>query len=182
MPDKRFFSREGPFKVKEIFSLLGEELPKKIDGNSLLEDITDIDKVSQNKVFFFSGNKNNFPAINNKYGLCITSHNLIHLLPNSGLNLAVKNPLLEFSKVANLFYPNVRATSNNNKINKSFINKSAKISSSACIQPGVFIGDKAVIGDNVFVAAGTVVTRNIKSNSFVKGIPAKYARKKLAKL
>ena len=37
------------------------------------------------------------------------------------------------------------------------------------------------IGDNVFVAAGAVVTKDIKSNSFVKGIPAKYGKKGLAK-
>ena len=38
------------------------------------------------------------------------------------------------------------------------------------------------IGNNVFVAAGSVVTKDIKSNSFVKGIPAKkYEKKRLAK-
>ena len=37
-----------------------------------------------------------------------------------------------------------------------------------------------IIGDNVFVAAGAVITKNVKSNSLVKGIPTKYA-KKLAK-
>ena len=41
--------------------------------------------------------------------------------------------------------------------------------------------ENCVIGDNVFVAAGTLVTKHIKSNSFVKGVPAKYERKKLAK-
>jgi sugar O-acyltransferase (sialic acid O-acetyltransferase NeuD family) len=45
---------------------------------------------------------------------------------------------------------------------------------------GAKIIQNCVIGDNVFVAAGAVVTKNIKSNSFVKGIPAKYAKKKLA--
>ena len=46
---------------------------------------------------------------------------------------------------------------------------------------GAKIIQNCVIGDNVFIAAGAVVTKNIKSNSFVKGIPAKYAKKKLAK-
>ena len=56
-----------------------------------------------------------------------------------------------------------------------------KIGKNCWIGLGSKIIENCVIGDNVFVAAGTVVTRNIKSNSFVKGIPAKYARKKLAK-
>ena len=45
---------------------------------------------------------------------------------------------------------------------------------------GAKIIQNCIIGDNVFVAAGAVITKNVKSNSFVKGIPAKYA-KKLAK-
>jgi len=45
---------------------------------------------------------------------------------------------------------------------------------------GSKIIQNCIIGDNVFVAAGAVVTRNIKSNSMVKGIPAKYEKKSLA--
>ena len=57
-----------------------------------------------------------------------------------------------------------------------------KIGKKCWIGLGSKIIQNCVIGDNVFIAAGAVVTKNIKSNSFVKGIPAKYARKKLAKL
>ena len=56
-----------------------------------------------------------------------------------------------------------------------------KIGKNCWIGLGSKIIENCVIGDNVFVAAGSVVINNIKSNSFVKGIPAKYARKKLAK-
>ena len=57
-----------------------------------------------------------------------------------------------------------------------------KIGKNCWIGLGSKIIQNCVIGDNVFVAAGSVITKNIKSNSFVKGIPAKYAKKKLAKL
>lgn len=56
-----------------------------------------------------------------------------------------------------------------------------KIGKNCWIGLGTKIIENCVIGNNVFVAAGSVVTKNIKSNSFVKGVPAKYARKKLAK-
>ena len=56
-----------------------------------------------------------------------------------------------------------------------------KIGKNCWIGLGTKIIENCVIGDNVFVAAGSLVTKDIKSNSFVKGIPAKYARKKLAK-
>ena len=57
-----------------------------------------------------------------------------------------------------------------------------KIGKNCWIGLGSKIIENCVIGDNVFVAAGAVVTKNVKSNSFVKGIPAKHERKKLAKL
>ena len=55
-----------------------------------------------------------------------------------------------------------------------------KIGKNCWIGLGAKIIQNCIIGDNTFVAAGSVVTKNIKSNSFVKGIPAKYAKKKLA--
>tara|TARA_B100000795_G_scaffold263833_1_gene243517 strand:+ start:141 stop:764 length:624 start_codon:yes stop_codon:yes gene_type:complete len=55
-----------------------------------------------------------------------------------------------------------------------------KIGKNCWIGLGAKIIENCVIGDNVFVAAGTLVTKNVKSNSFVKGVPAKYAKKKLA--
>ena len=56
-----------------------------------------------------------------------------------------------------------------------------KIGRNCWIGLGAKIIENCIIGNNVFVAAGSVVTKNIKSNSFVKGIPARYERKKLAK-
>jgi len=55
-----------------------------------------------------------------------------------------------------------------------------KIGKNCWIGLGSKIIENCVIGDNVFVAAGTLITKNVKSNSFLKGVPAKYARKKLA--
>ena len=55
-----------------------------------------------------------------------------------------------------------------------------KIGKNCWIGLGTKIIENCVIGDNVFVAAGTLVTKDIKPNAFVKGVPTKYARKKLA--
>lgn len=56
-----------------------------------------------------------------------------------------------------------------------------KIGKNCWIGLGSKIIENCVIGDNVFVAAGTLITKNIKSNSFVKGVPGRYATKRLAK-
>ena len=48
-----------------------------------------------------------------------------------------------------------------------------RIGKNCWIGLGAKIIQNCNIGDNVFVAAGSVVIKDIKSNSFVKGIPAK---------
>tara|TARA_Y100001970_G_scaffold100676_1_gene126457 strand:+ start:782 stop:1405 length:624 start_codon:yes stop_codon:yes gene_type:complete len=60
------------------------------------------------------------------------------------------------------------------------IGGNVKIGKNCWIGLGAKIIQNCVIGNNVFVAAGAVVTKNLKSNSFVKGIPAKYAKQRLA--
>ena len=60
------------------------------------------------------------------------------------------------------------------------IGGNVKVGKNCWIGLGAKIIQNCIIGDNVFVAAGAVVTKNLKSNSFVKGIPAKYAKKRLA--
>ena len=62
----------------------------------------------------------------------------------------------------------------------NFINTATIMRKNCWIGLVVQIIENCVIGDNVFVAAGTLVTKDIKPNAFVKGVPTKYARKKLA--
>ena len=57
-----------------------------------------------------------------------------------------------------------------------------KIGKNCWIGLGAKIIPNLIIGDNVQVAAGSLVVKNIKSNSFVKGAPAKNAKKRHAKL
>ena len=57
---------------------------------------------------------------------------------------------------------------------QTIIEDGASIGANSTILPGIRIGKNSI------VAAGAVVTKNIKSNSFVKGIPAKYAKKRMA--
>lgn len=50
------------------------------------------------------------------------------------------------------------------------IGKNVWIGSNSTIVPGITIGDNAIIG------AGSVVTKNVESNTVVAGVPAKYIK------
>ena len=60
------------------------------------------------------------------------------------------------------------------------IGGNVKIGKNCWIGLGSKIIENCIIGDNVYVAAGAVVTKNLKPNTFVKGVPAKYAKKRMA--
>ena len=55
-----------------------------------------------------------------------------------------------------------------------------KIGKNCWIGLGSKIIPNLKIGDNVQVAAGSLLVKDVKSNSFVKGVPAKNAKKRLA--
>jgi len=62
----------------------------------------------------------------------------------------------------------------------NFINTASIIRKNYWIGLVIIIIENCVIIRNVFVAVGVLATKNIKSNTFMKGVPVKYARKKLA--
>jgi len=62
-------------------------------------------------------------------------------------------------------------TENDWKVVETFIRKGASIGSSSTILCGVTVGENAIIG------AGSVVTKDVPSNTIVAGVPAKTIRK-----
>lgn len=66
-----------------------------------------------------------------------------------------------------------RVDNNQPYITDTYIGKNCFIAINSIIMPGV------VIGDNVIVAAGAVVTKDIPPNSIVAGNPAKIIRKNI---
>ena len=162
MPDKRFFFNKGPFKVKEILEILNENSSKNIDGNYIIRDVASFNESTHNDVCFFSGKNKSFLPSNHIYGLCITGSDMINVLSNDTSSVVVKNPLLGFSLVASMFYPKSSFVGSLTNAVNGFIDKTAQISSTAKIQPGVFIGAKAVIGKNVVIGSNSVIGNSVK--------------------
>ena len=59
-----------------------------------------------------------------------------------------------------------------NSVSKIIIGNDVWIGAHSTIMPGVQIGDGAI------VAAGSVVTKNVESNTIVGGVPAKFLKKR----
>lgn len=75
--------------------------------------------------------------------------------------------------------PNVTFTNDNfprsknstYEMKQTLIKKGASIGANATILPGL------VIGENSFIAAGSVVTKNVAPGTLVAGVPAKFVKK-----
>ena len=75
-----FFKNSGPFKIKDIFNILGlNELNK----NDKIYDIKDLISSTQKDITFFHSNKYSDAASKTKALYCITTNQLKHLLPKN---------------------------------------------------------------------------------------------------
>lgn len=64
-----------------------------------------------------------------------------------------------------------RSKNSNFELKQTLIKKGASIGANATILPGL------VIGENSFIAAGSVVTKNVAPGTLVAGVPAKFVKK-----
>ena len=108
--------------------------------------------------------QNVYIANNVKIGNNVKVQNNVSIYDNVTLeNDVFCGPSMVFTNVIN---PRSKIE-RKNEYKKTLIKKGASLGANSTIICGVFIGE------NAFVAAGAVVTKNVKSYALVKGVPAK---------
>jgi len=171
MPDQRFFQYLGPLTLNEITERVGIPYSSFDSGKKIISDIASFESADNKDICFFSQKENIDESEILSYGACLTTSNLVSLLPESNINLIVDNPLLEFSKIAKLFYKSydISCESDFNVTNGTSIYNSAEISENVVIEPGCFIGPKVVIGSGSYIQTGVRIGNGvvIGNNCFI---------------
>lgn len=96
----------------------------------------------------------------------------VHIWGHGGVEIGDNTLIASHVSIVSVTHDTNASLYSNSTIKKKIvIGNNVWIGTHVTILPGVKIGDNAIIG------AGSVVTKNIESNSVVTGIPAKLIRK-----
>ena len=175
-----FFINKGPFSIKKLLKLSNISFEDDFVENEIL-DIKDLVSSGVNDISFFHSKKYEIEAKNTKASFCITSKNLIHILPNSCKPVIVDNVLISTAKITKIFYPDsviddfdntaefIENTYFNKKVkhgknvlicNNVQIGKDCSIGHNSIIEKNVIIGDNCSIGSNVIIR-NTIIKNNV---------------------
>ena len=153
-----FFKNVGPFKISEIFKILGINI-NQINQDHQIIDVKDLQTASKNEITFFHSKKYKYFANKTNASFCITTETLKNELPKGCKIIVVDNVLVSTSKITSLFYPD--------SINDDFdetvkIINETKFKNNVIFGINVLIGKNVSIGKNCKIGHNTIIEKNVE--------------------
>jgi UDP-3-O-[3-hydroxymyristoyl] glucosamine N-acyltransferase len=167
-----FFKKNKKFiLLKNIFYICKQSYKK--NNNKKIFGVNNIKEANNNEITFFDNINYEKEAKNSKALACIVNEKTIKYLNKNTIAIVSNNPLIDFYKVVNLFYPN--SSLDNEKINvllniKKFHKKNIFIGKNYLIDKSASIGNNSKIGNNVIIKNNVHIGRNciIGSNVIIE--------------
>ena len=152
-----FFKNYGPLNIKDIYEVL--EI-KNVNFNKKIKifDITDLNSASAKDITFLHSNKYKAQASITKAAACITTKNLMNILPDKCEKIIVENVLISTAKITEILYPD--------SVNDDFDNSAKEISKTKFknkvrFGKNVLIGSNVKIGKNCSIGHNTIIEKNV---------------------
>ena len=143
MVDLSFYINNGPMTLHKVSDITGAVLQDPSKANVMIRDIATLTRADQGEICFFYDKKAKDQAKNIKATACITTEELVSLVPDGVIKLTSKDPKRAFLKLNMAMY--------NEKSRGLGIAPSAKIASTAKLGKNCFVGENVVIEDNVVI-------------------------------
>ena len=154
--------------LKDIFSICN--LSYKNNLNKKIYGVNNIKDANNSQITFFNNLNYEKDAKNCKASVCIVNGKNAKYLNKDIISIISKNPLIDFYKVVNLFYP--QSSVDNEKINvlknmdkllkkKIFVGKNTLIDKSANIGSNTLIGNNVIIKANVHIGKNCTIGSNV---------------------
>jgi UDP-3-O-[3-hydroxymyristoyl] glucosamine N-acyltransferase len=167
-----FFKKNKKFiLLKNIFNICKQSYKK--NDNKKIFGVNNIKEANNNEITFFDNINYEKEAKNSKALACIVNEKTIKYLNKNTIAIVSNNPLIDFYKVVNLFYPN--SSLDDEKINvliniKKFRKKNIFIGKNYLIDKSASIGNNSKIGNNVIIKSNVHIGRNciIGSNVIIE--------------
>lgn len=159
MPDPRFFTRTGPFRVREILAWTDAVLSGDGDLDIPISDLADLSNSTADDLCYFAGVEYAAAAAESDCGACLTTADLIDKAPKNAVVLVVDDPQAAFAIAAEAFYPNLSEAilSVDKAPNGALVDNTAKLAPDVVIEAGAIIGPKAEIGARTRIGPGATV-------------------------
>ena len=180
MASYQFFTKHGPYPLKEIIKTIDCKTDHAQVKNFSIHGVESLLNAKQNEMTFLNSGKYKDISLKTKASVCITSPNLSKFLPKKCIKLEVKNVLLAVNQVSKMFYPKADSDYpdlnlvDSNKIKKKYpkvnfgknvlIGKNVKIGKNSIINSNSIIESNVTIGENCLVGSFVTVKNSLISN------------------
>jgi len=167
-----FFKKAKNFIfLKDIFSICN--LSYKNNLNKKIYGVNNIKDANNSEITFFNNLNYEKEAKNCKASACFVTDKTAKYLNKNTVSIISKNPLIDFYKVVNLFYP--ESSIDNEKINTlksvhKLLKKKISIGKNTLIDKSANIGSNTTIGNNVIIKSNVNIGKNciIGSNVIIE--------------
>ena len=167
-----FFKKSKKFIfLKDIFNMCNQSY--KSDLNKKIFGVNNIKDANDSEITLFNNLNYEKDAKKCKAAVCIVNDKTSKHLNKNTVSIISKNPLIDFYKIVNLFYP--ESSIDNEKINvlKSSLNllkKKISIGKNTLIDKSANIGSNTIIGNNVIIKSNVNIGKNciIGSNVIIE--------------
>jgi UDP-3-O-[3-hydroxymyristoyl] glucosamine N-acyltransferase len=168
-----FFRKEKDFIfLKDVLDICKLPINKKLNKSKIF-DVNNIKDAKNNQITFFNNQNYQNEAKNCKALACIVNEKNSKYLKKNTIPIISKNPLIDFYKVVNFFYP--ESSFDNEKINilknkNNLLKRNIFIGNNDVIDETVKIGNNTKIGNNVIIKRNVHIGRNciIGSNVIIE--------------
>ena len=164
-----FFKKAKKFiTFNDVFNIIGQSHKNKLKKK--IVDINNIKDAKKNEITFFNNLNYEKEAKQCNALACIVSKKSEKILNKNVIPIFSKNPLVDFYKIVNFFYP--EAFVDNEKINhiknkniffkkNIFLGSNCLIDSSAKIGNNTRIGNHTIIKSNVHIGKNCIIGSNV---------------------
>ena len=153
-----FFKKEKEFiYLKDILNICGLPLNNELNKKKIF-DVNNIRDAKNNQITFFNNPNYQSEAKKCKALACIVNEKNYKYLKKNTIAIISKNPLIDFYKVVNIFYP--QSSFDNEKIN-IIKNKNKLLKKNIFIGDNTLIDQTAKIGNNTNIGNNVIIKRNV---------------------
>lgn len=155
-----FFTKAGPFRLKDIAEGTDSVLAEGADPELEITDILPLDEAGGNHLSFFDNMKYLDRLAKTKAGACFLSKRFVEKAPSNLSVLLSEQAYRSFALALVMFYPEsldpVTATPDGSG-GAGFIHPDAKLEEGVVVEPGAVVGSEAQIGAGTRIVAGAVI-------------------------